>query len=116
MTYSVLAYYAIVPIEDPKAEVARHKEFFKTTDFKGRIYISEQGINGQASGSVADAEKYMEWLKADPRFEGQIFKIHPSKEHVFPRMTVPWSSGSFAEIVRSCSVAVSIVRHPSGDR
>jgi UPF0176 protein len=90
MSYSVLAYYAIIPITDPHAEVARHKEFFSSSDFKGRIYISEQGINGQASGGLADAERYMAWLKSDPRFKGVVFKTHPAKEHAFPKMTVKY--------------------------
>ncbi len=90
MHYSVLAYYAIVPITDPHLEVDRHKEFFKTRDFLGRIYISEQGINGQASGSVDHAKEYIEWLKSDPRFADVAFKIHPVKEHAFPKMTVKY--------------------------
>ena len=49
MDYSVLAYYILTEIEDPLAEVARHKEFFANRDFRGRIYISEQGMNGQSS-------------------------------------------------------------------
>ncbi len=90
MDYSVLAYYAIVNIADPKAEVARHKEFFKARDFRGRIYFSEQGLNGQASGSVAHTQEYMAWLKEDPRFASMPVKIHPSKEHAFPKMTVKY--------------------------
>jgi UPF0176 protein len=90
MKYSILAYYAIVPIEDPRAEVVRHKEFFASRDFMGRIYISEQGINGQASGSAEHAEEYMDWLRSDPRFSGVSFKIHHSEEHAFPKMTVKY--------------------------
>ncbi len=74
MNYSILAYYAIQEIEDPHAEVARHKEFFSTRDFRGRIYISRQGINGQSSGSVADAEEYMAWLRSDPRFSPFVLR------------------------------------------
>lgn len=88
--YFVLAYYYIGPIADPKEEVLRHKEFFSQRDFKGRIYISEQGINGQASGSLAHAEEYMQWMKNDPRFQSIDFKIHAAKEHVFPKMTVKY--------------------------
>ena len=90
MDYSVLAYYVLTEIEDPHAEVARHKEFFKTRDFRGRIYISEQGINGQSSGSAAHAEEYQEWLRADPRFKETRFKIHSASEHAFPKMTVKY--------------------------
>jgi len=87
MNYSILAYYYIGKIEDPQAEVARHKEFFETRDFKGRIYISEQGINGQASGRADHAEEYMAWMG---RFGKIDFKIHPDIEHAFPKMTVKY--------------------------
>lgn len=88
MGYKVLAYYAIVPIEDPAMEVARHKEFFQNRDFKGRIYISKEGINGQASGLAAHADEYMAWMGADSRFQKMSFKTHGSNEHAFPKMTV----------------------------
>ncbi len=86
MEYKVLAYYHIGYIEDPQTEVIRHKEFFSTRDFRGRIYISKQGINGQASGRADHADEYMAWMGT--RFQKMPFKVHISKEHVFPKMTV----------------------------
>lgn len=88
MEYKVLAYYTIEKIENPAAEVALHKEFFKDRDFKGRIYISEQGINGQASGRADHADEYMAWMQK--RFQKMPFKVHLSKEQVFPKMTVKY--------------------------
>ncbi len=52
MDYWVLAFYWLGKLEEPALEVAKHKEFFKTRDLKGRIYISEQGINAQMSGLI----------------------------------------------------------------
>lgn len=88
--YFVLAYYYIGKIENPKEEIARHKEFFEKKDFMGRIYVSEEGINGQASGSAEDAEKYIAWMKQDPRFQDVEFKIHKSDRHAFAKMTVKY--------------------------
>ena len=90
MNYEVLAYYHIGPIDDPHAEVARHKEFFQNRDFRGRIYISEQGINGQASGAREAAAEFRAWLQGDPRFSGLDVKVHPAHEHAFPKMTVKY--------------------------
>ena len=90
MKYQVLAYYYIGPIQDPQEEILHHKDFFRNRDFKGRIYISEQGINGQASGSKAFAEEYISWMRTDSRFQGIDFKIHEADEHVFPKMTVKY--------------------------
>lgn len=86
--YSVLAYYYIGHIENPLLEMERHKEFYKDRDFKGRIYISEQGINGQSSGREDHAEEYIAWMRSDPRFKEIDFKVHKSKTHAFPKMTV----------------------------
>jgi UPF0176 protein len=90
MDYKVLAYYCITKIEDPHLEVARHKEFFKDKDFRGRIYISEQGINGQASGFGPHADEYIAWMRQDPRFQKMPFKVHYSKDHAFPKTTVKY--------------------------
>ncbi|MBS0651023.1 MAG: rhodanese-related sulfurtransferase [Verrucomicrobia bacterium] len=89
-SYFVLAYYIFTPIADPHSEVAKHLEFVGQHDITCRVYISEEGINGQMSGSQEDAEKYMQWLKSDPRFAEVAFKIHTHPEHVFPRATVKY--------------------------
>lgn len=88
--YSVLAYYHFTPIEDPQGEVAIHKAFLDGRDATCRIYISENGINGQLSAANADAEAYMEWMHQRPGFESIQFKIHPYHENVFPRITVKY--------------------------
>ncbi len=88
MDYKVLAYYSVEPLANPQEEIARHKEFFETRDFKGRIYISEQGINGQSSGRADHADEYMAWMQG--RFQKMAFKVHPSSEHAFPKMTVKY--------------------------
>ena len=88
MEYSVLAYYFFTFIENPAAEVLRHKEFFSTRDIRGRIYLSQEGINGQMSCPAPLAQEYMEWLRSDPRFKEIEFKIHTWTEHCFPRATV----------------------------
>lgn len=89
-TYFVLAYYVFTPIALPSEEVARHLAFIQNLDIRCRVYISEEGINGQMSASVEDAEKYMEWFRSDPRFSQVPFKIHLASEHVFPRITVKY--------------------------
>ena len=88
--FHVLAYYIFTSIEDPLLEVARHQEFLRDKDITCRVYISEEGINGQMSATVADSEKYRQWLQSDERFKNISFKIHGFSEHVFPRATVKY--------------------------
>ncbi len=90
MEYWVLAFYSLIKLDDPLGEVAKHKEFFKTRDLMARIYISEEGINGQMSGTVAHAQEYMAWLREDERHAKVSFKIHLSKSHVFPKSTIKY--------------------------
>jgi UPF0176 protein len=90
MAYEILAYYFFTALEEPHLEVKNHKNFFSKRDVTGRIYISEEGINGQMSGAKSDIEAYIQWMKQDKRFEKMPFKIHTSSENVFPRMTVKY--------------------------
>lgn len=88
--FFVLAYYHFTSIADPHQEVMQHKAFLKDLNMTCRIYISEQGINGQTSGVQEDAEAYMRWMHMNPLFEKMIFKIHTHHENVFPRQTVKY--------------------------
>lgn len=88
MEYWVVAYYLFTPIEEPAKEVLRHKEYFSSRDITGRIYLSEEGINGQLSAPASVAEEYMEWLRRDERFKEISFKVHLHHEHCFPRATI----------------------------
>lgn len=89
-SYHVLAYYAFTPIADPRLEVSRHLDFLKDKDIRCRVYLSEQGINGQMSAEAADSVLYQEWLNSDPRFQKVRFKIHHHPEHAFPRASVKY--------------------------
>lgn len=112
MKYKVLAYYSVKGLENPQNEIALHKEFFKTRDFKGRIYISEQGINGQASGLAEHADEYMAWM--EERFQKMPFKVHFSSEHAFPKMTVKYRKQLVAV---DCEVDFSLIgEHVSPER
>lgn len=88
--YLVLAFYHLEPIVEPFVEVTTHKTFFENRDISSRIYISEQGINGQMCGSVKDAQAYMDWMHDRPEFKNILFKIHQYHEQVFPRKTVKY--------------------------
>lgn len=90
MSYLALAYYRFTPLQDPHLEIQKHKKFFENKDVAGRIYISEEGINGQMSGSIQDTTVYQEWLRQDSRFADIEFKIHTYHENIFPRMTVKY--------------------------
>lgn len=88
--YTVLAFYKYVEIENPRDEVNLHKKFFESRDITSRIYISEEGINGQMSAANEDAEAYMAWMHSRALFSDVHFKLHTWHEQVFPRQVVKY--------------------------
>lgn len=90
MNYKVIAFYAFFPVDDPHEEVRRHHEFCSNRDMTGRIYISEEGYNGQLSGAEEDALEYIAWMKKDERFANIDFKLHDYPSNAFAKMTIKY--------------------------
>ncbi|MEX0962098.1 MAG: rhodanese-related sulfurtransferase [Simkaniaceae bacterium] len=90
MSYKVIAWYLFTELEDPYSEIKRQKDFLSKLDVKGRIYISEEGVNAQMSASNASAEAYIEWIRKDGNFSCVDFKIHEADEHAFDRLTIKY--------------------------
>ena len=86
--YLVLAYYHITDVADPTAAVREHKKFFEGKDFKGRIYLAEDGINGSISAPKELICDYMRWLLTRPGFETMEFKVQEYADHTFGHLTV----------------------------
>jgi UPF0176 protein len=88
LNYRVLLYYFYTTIEDPEAFAAEHLAYCKSIELKGRILVASEGINGTVSGTVEQTDAYMAHMKADPRFDGIVFKIDDSEQHAFKKMHV----------------------------
>lgn len=99
--YFVLAYYLFHPIENPHKEVESQKEFLNLRDATSRIYISEEGINGQLSCARSHALEYIDWLHSREPFKTLEFKVHEWHEHTFPRLTIKYRAKLVA---RDCPV------------
>ncbi|MDE4085632.1 rhodanese-related sulfurtransferase [Planococcus maritimus] len=87
-THNVLLYYLYTPIENPEEFAAEHLAACKELELKGRILVSDEGINGTCSGTIEQTEQYMEMLKSDPRFADIVFKIDEADGHAFKKMHV----------------------------
>jgi len=90
MDYAVLAFYRYVTIDNPHQMVQEHLDFLGKCDAKARIYISDEGINGQMSIAKADMQAYIDWLHAQKPFEGLEIKVHEHPEHAFAKLTVKY--------------------------
>ena len=88
--YFVLAYYTFQPVENPSIEVKTHKEFLTPLDATSRIYISEEGINGQLSLAKNDALRYIDWMHSRQEFKNMEFKVHEWHEQAFPRLVIKY--------------------------
>ncbi len=86
--YLILSYYCFTDIENPHLEVLSQKKQLQSLNAKGRIYISERGINGTISALIPNAQAYVNWMKKRSCFTGIEFKDHEYHEHAFAKLTV----------------------------
>ena len=86
--YRVLLYYKYVPIEDPVTFAQEHLAACKEIGLKGRILVSDEGINGTCSGTIEQTDAYINMMKADERFADMVYKIDEAEGHAFKKMHV----------------------------
>lgn len=88
LKYTVLLYYRFIPIPDTDAIIKEQEEICEKFNLRGRILVAPEGINGTVSGLHDDAQKYMEFMKSHPGFDGIEFKIDKHDQHVFNKTHV----------------------------
>ena len=86
--YQILLFYKYTHIENPEKFRIEHLKMCNELNLKGRILVSEEGINGTLSGLTEDTERYMKEIQKDTRFEGLNFKIDQADAHAFKKMHV----------------------------
>ena len=87
MTYQVLLYYQFTPIEEPQAFAKDHREWLKERSLLGRIYVSDEGLNGTVAGTPEQMEEYMAMVREIPGFESIEFKIDECDYIPFAKLT-----------------------------
>jgi UPF0176 protein len=84
----ILLYYTFTPIKDPEAVRLWQKTLTDSLDLRGRILISEHGINGTVGGEMDDLKKYVKETKGFAGFKNMMFKWSDGGRENFPRMSV----------------------------
>ncbi len=88
--YTIILFYKYAHIDDPKA--LRDEQFALCTRLamRGRMIIAHEGINGTFEGTDAACKKYMDHMKADPRFADVHWKISKGTPDgtAFPRLSI----------------------------
>lgn len=86
MNYEVILYYYFAPIENPEQFCAEHKAWLKERNIKGRVYISDEGINGTLGGTPEQMAEYKEYLRSLEGFEETEFKTDHHDDIPFAKL------------------------------
>ncbi|MDX1766273.1 MAG: rhodanese-related sulfurtransferase [Candidatus Saccharimonadales bacterium] len=84
----VILYYKFVPVADPETVKLWQRELCKNLGLKGRIIISEHGINGTLGGDYKALRRYTTAMNQHPTFSGITYKWSDGEGEDFPRLSV----------------------------
>lgn len=84
----IILYYKFAPISDPEAVRLWQKTLCESLNLRGRILISNHGINGTVGGNIEDVKAYVKATKEYPLFKGTVFKWSDGRGEHFPRLSV----------------------------
>ncbi|APT85721.1 rhodanese-related sulfurtransferase [Corynebacterium aquilae] len=84
----ILLYYYFTPIADPEAIRLWQRDLCESLGLKGRILISEHGINGTVGGDLDACKKYVRKTREYPGFKKMEFKWSEGTGDDFPKLSV----------------------------
>jgi UPF0176 protein len=84
----ILLYYKFTPLQDQESIKLWQKTLCQSLNLRGRILISQQGLNGTVGGELADLKNYVRRTKEYPAFKDIIFKWSDGSREDFPRLSV----------------------------
>jgi UPF0176 protein len=87
---NVILYYKFAAIHEPKLFAKAHKEFCRSLNLMGRVYVSDEGINGTLAGTTEAIELYKRELAVMSEFEGTQFKEDLSDSIPFAKLIVKY--------------------------
>lgn len=82
----IILYYRFQPVADPEAVRLWQRTLCEKLSLKGRILISEHGINGTVGGEVDDLKAYVKETKQ--YFKDTMFKWSEGVRDHFPKLQV----------------------------
>lgn len=84
----IILYYKFMPIADPVTVMFWQKSLCSSLGLKGRILISEHGINGTLGGDLKALKLYRRTMNEHPLFKGITYKWSDGGEEHFPKLSV----------------------------
>ena len=86
--YQILLFYCYTKINSPLKFKKQHHLFCIENNIKGRVIVSNEGINGTVSGTKTDCEKYIDELKTKKIFSDIDFKVENYHRNTFDKINV----------------------------
>ena len=84
----VILYYGFAPVADPQAVRLWQRDLCESLGLKGRILISEHGINGTLGGPMKALKTYVKKTREYPGFGKIDFKWSDGTGKDFPKLSV----------------------------
>ncbi|HEX5798414.1 MAG TPA: rhodanese-related sulfurtransferase, partial [Candidatus Saccharimonadales bacterium] len=84
----VILFYKFTPVADPEMTMRWQRELCTRLGLKGRIIISEHGINGTLAGELKNLRQYKSQMNASGVFRGIQYKWSDGQGREFPRLSV----------------------------
>jgi UPF0176 protein len=84
----IILYYGFTPLSDPEAIRLWQRTLCEQLSLKGRILVSQHGINGTLGGDLDDLRRYVAQTREFPGFRAIDFKWSEGCADDFPRLRV----------------------------
>lgn len=84
----VILYYKFVPVKDPEMTMRWQRELCTRLNLKGRVLISDHGINGTLGGDLEDLKRYKREMNKSVVFKGIVYKWSDGTGEEFPKLKI----------------------------
>ncbi|HSX28303.1 MAG TPA: rhodanese-related sulfurtransferase [Candidatus Saccharimonadales bacterium] len=84
----IIIYYKFAPLSDPEAIKLWQKALAENLQLRGRVLISQHGINGTLGGDMEALKAYIKATKQYELFKGTVFKWSDGTGDDFPKLSI----------------------------
>lgn len=84
----IILYYKFAPVANPHMVMRWQRELCTRLNLRGRIILSEHGINGTLGGDVDDVKAYVHEMNLTREFKGIEYKWSGGMRDDFPKLSI----------------------------
>ncbi|HTE22881.1 MAG TPA: rhodanese-related sulfurtransferase [Candidatus Limnocylindria bacterium] len=88
MQQKIILYYKFVPVKDPAMTMRWQREICTRLGLKGRVLISDHGINGTLGGDIEALRQYKREMNKSVTFKGITYKWSDGTGADFPKLQI----------------------------